>query len=138
MPADAGRPQHDGGDALGIGDDLQAALLADDHEIGADALVELMPGAVPAADLLVGDQLQADRACAVLAPAAGGLLAEDLGEHEGRDLHVVGAARVQPVTFDPRLEQLLGRWHDIDVPVQDHVEVRSLETRVEQRAGLVA
>src|ERR1700744_1560009 len=71
-----------------------------------------------------------------------GQLAERQRLGQRRHLHVLGAARVQPVTLTPRPE--LAGWggHHIEMPVQDDPEclVPALPApaRVHQRAGLAA
>jgi hypothetical protein len=44
-----------------VGHDPQSAVLADDDELTAHALLDPVQGAVAPADLLVGDQLQGER-----------------------------------------------------------------------------
>ena len=73
MAAAASSLQGSGDDSLGLGHDIQSAVLADDDELAADALLQLMPRAVAAAGLLVSDQLQPQGVWQVA-----GELAEDL------------------------------------------------------------
>ena len=86
-------------------------------KLAADALLDLVQGAVAAADLLVGDQLQRQRV-----GHGAGQFAEDLRLHQRGHLHVLGAAGVQPVTLAVRAE-LLGRGrHHVEVRVEDDPE----------------
>ena len=134
VAAAADRAQGGGDHPLGVGHDAQPAVLADHDEVAADALLDLVQGAVAAADLLVGDQLQRQRV-----GHRAGQFAEDLRLHERGHLHVLGAAGVQPVTLAARAE-LLGRgWHHVEVRVEDDPEpLRSVGADVEERARLAA
>ena len=118
MAAAADRSQGRGDHPLGVGHDAQPAVLADHDEVAADAQLDLVQGAVAAADFLVGDQLQPQRV-----RHRPGQLAEDLRLHECGHLHVLGAAGVQPVTLAVRAE-LLGRGrHHVKVRVEDDREL---------------
>jgi hypothetical protein len=57
VAAAADGEQGRGDHALGVGHDPQPAVLADDDELAAHALPDLVQGAVAPTDLLVGDQL---------------------------------------------------------------------------------
>jgi len=85
------------------------------------------------ADFLVGDELQRDR---IGQPP--GHLPEDLGGHQRRDLHVLGAAGEQAVAVAARPELLRRRRHDVQVSVEDDAEILPLPGGGQQRAGLAA
>ena len=77
-----------------------------DHEVGSLVLGVLV--------LLVGDDPEAD-ADRILLPHLG-----ERGQHRRQGaLHVIGAATVEAVTLDPRLELLGVGRDDVDVTVQD-------------------
>jgi len=121
-------------DPLGLGDDPQPAGFPDDDELAGDALLHLMPRPVPPAGLLVGDQLQAKRI-----GECGGQLAEHLRLDQPGDLHVLGAARVQPAAVAARAELARRGGHDVQVRVQHDPEPgRPRAAVIHQRAGLAA
>ena len=92
-----------------------------------------MPRAVPAADLLVGDQLQRDRI-----GQPGGQLAEDLGGQQAGQLHVLGAAGEQAVAVAARPELARRSRDDVQVGVEDDVGSPGVPARVDQGARLAA
>jgi hypothetical protein len=98
-------------------------VLADDDELAAYALLKLMERTVPPADLLVGDELQRD-----WVRQAASQFAENLGQGQRRQLHVLSTPRVQPVALLARLELVRRCRHDVEVSVEDDPEVRSLRT----------
>nr|BFE72200.1 hypothetical protein GCM10020092_055010 [Actinoplanes digitatis] len=131
MRGGAGGAQPHLAQPLGVGDDAQAALLADDHEVRAHPGLDLVCGAIVAADLLVGDQLQAQRV-----RQRPGQLPEHVGHDHRRDLHVLRAAAVEPVAVAAGLVGFGG--HDVEVGVEQDPEHRARAGRPDQRAGLAA
>ena len=133
MSAAAGRQQPHDQHPLGLVDDAQSAGLADDDEPAPDPALELMQCPVPAAHLLVGDQLQRDRM-----GEPGGQLTEDLRGQQPRHLHVLGAAGEQAVPVATRAE-LAGRSRDdVQVGVEYDAEIPAFRPRVHQGARLPA
>ena len=119
----AAGPQRDAEHALGLGDDPQAAGLPDDDELAADAALDLVPGPVPPAHLLVGDELQRERVS-----HRAGQLAEGQRLRQRRYLHVLRAARVQPHPVAARPELLRRSRHDVQVRVEDDPEAGRSES----------
>jgi hypothetical protein len=129
----AGRLQGHAHDALGLGDDTQSAGLADDDELAPDAAFQLVPGPVPAAHFLVGDELKSER---IGQPSR--QLAENPGRKQRRDLHVLRAAREQPVAFAARCELAVWGGNDVQVRVEQDTEIRPPRRGVDQCAWLAA
>jgi hypothetical protein len=125
----AGCDQPDLEQPFRLGDHPQPTLLTDHHETRGDPVRDLVRGAVIAADLLVGDQLQTQGV-----RQDGRQFAEDLGEHQCRHFHVLGAAAVQPIALPPGPELVRGAGDDVEMSVQDDPEIRPGRASVEQGA----
>ena len=102
--------------ALRLDADLQVGRLAGDREVADEAAVDEMVAAALGLllGLLVGDDPEPDPDRVLLAHRG-----EGQQHRRQRPLHVVGAAAVEPVALDPRLELVRVAGDDVEVAVQD-------------------
>jgi hypothetical protein len=128
VTAVAGRVQPHVGQPFRVGHDVEPAVLADHHELAGDALLQLVLRAVAPAHLLVRDELERERV-----RQGGRGLPERERLRQRRDLHVLGAARVQPVALPPRPELAWRGRHHVEVGVEHHLEVAPPGSMVDQR-----
>ena len=102
---------------LGLDPDVEVGRLAGDREVADEAGVDQPVAAAVLAllRLLVADHAEPHPDPVLVAHRRG-------DDHHRRDraLHVVGAAPVEPVPLDPRLELLRPRRHHVEVPLEHH------------------
>ena len=89
-----------------------------EDEVPAHAALDLVPGAVAPAHLLVGDELQRERV-----GHRAGQLAEGQRLGQPGDLHVLRAPRVQPAPLAAGPELIRRRRHHVQVRVEDDPEI---------------
>jgi hypothetical protein len=105
---------------LGVGHDVQAAVLTDDDECPGDPLLQLAQRAITPAYLLIRYELQGEWVGQFHRQ-----LPENLGLHQRGHLHVLGTPRIEPITIATRPELVGLDRHHIKVPVEGDAELRS-------------
>ena len=101
--------------SLGLDPDVHVGRLAGDREVADEAGIDqpVAAAVLPLLGLLVADDPEAHPHPVLVAQRRG-------DDHHRRDraLHVVGAAPVEPIAFEPRLELLGVGGDDVDVALQ--------------------
>jgi len=103
-------------------------VLADNDETPRHTLLELVERPIAPTDLFIRDELQRERV-----RQRGGQFAEHLRLHQRGHLHVLRAARVEPVALATWPELLGFARHHVKVPVEDRAKLRSGRVRVAAR-----